>query len=237
MTLDATAPLPTVFVPGLFCTPRVYEAQLSALWAFGPVMVADHRRDDTIAAIARRLLESAPPAFGLVGISMGGYIAFEILRQAPGRVRRLALLNTSARPDTPEQTERRRQQIAEAEAGRMDAVVAQAFPMLVAPAHGGDAALRRVVEAMGRETGAEAFAHQQRAILSRVDSRPLLARIECPTLVLTGEHDQLIPPALSEEMAQAIPRAQLVTVPDCGHLSTLEQPEAVCQALVAHARA
>ncbi|MGE5864281.1 MAG: alpha/beta fold hydrolase [Rhizobacter sp.] len=231
MTADTT-PLPTLFVPGLFCTPRVYESQLSALWAFGPVMVADHRRDDDMAAIARRILASAPPAFGLAGISMGGYIAFEILRQAPERVKRLALLNTSARPDSPEASERRRQQMADAGNGKFDGVVASTYPKLVAPARADDARLKAVVLAMGRETGAEAFIRQQRAILARVDSRPLLPSISCPTLVLTGEHDQLIPPDLSEEMAGAIPRARLVTVPECGHLSTIEQPETVNQALV-----
>lgn len=231
MTSD-TAALPTVFVPGLFCTPRVYEAQLSALWAFGPVMVADHRREDSMAAIARGILASAPPAFGLAGISMGGYLAFEILRQAPERVTRLALLNTSARPDTPEATERRRQQMTEARNGKFDTVVETTFPKLVAPARAEDAALKAVVLAMGRETGASAFIRQQQAILSRIDSLPMLPNISCPTLVLTGEHDQLIPPELSEEMAAAIPGARLVRVPACGHLSTIEQPDAVNRALV-----
>ncbi|CAN7232736.1 alpha/beta hydrolase [Rhizobacter sp. LjRoot28] len=231
MTSETSA-LPTVFVPGLFCTPRVYEAQLSALWTFGPVMVADHRGQDSMAAIARGILAAAPPVFGLAGISMGGYVAFEILRQAPDRVKRLALLNTSARPDTPEATERRRQQMADAESGKFDSVIETTYPKLVAPARAEDAALKAVVRAMGRETGAPAFIRQQQAILSRIDSRPLLPSIACPTLVLTGEHDQLIPPALSEEMAAAIPGARLVSVPDCGHLSTIEQPEAVNRALV-----
>ena len=231
MTSETSA-LPTVFVPGLFCTPRVYEAQLSALWRFGPVMVADHRRQDSMAAIARGILAAAPPVFGLAGISMGGYVAFEILRQAPDRVKRLALLNTSARPDTPEATERRRQQMADAENGKFDTVVETTYPKLVAPARAEDAALKAVVLAMGRETGASAFIRQQQAILSRIDSRPLLPGIACPTLVLTGNHDQLISPELSEEMAAAIPGARLVSVADCGHLSTIEQPDAVNRALV-----
>ncbi len=107
-----TESLPTVLVPGLLLTPRLYQDQIPALWRSGPVTVADHTRDDDVAAVARRILATAPPRFALAALSMGGYIAFEILRQAPGRVDRLALLDTSARPDTPEQSERRRTLIA-----------------------------------------------------------------------------------------------------------------------------
>ena len=92
-------PLPTLLVPGLLCTARLYAAQIPVLWSFGPVMVVDHRRDDSMAAIARRILEQAPPRFALLGLSMGGYIALELLRQAPARAARLALLDTTARPD------------------------------------------------------------------------------------------------------------------------------------------
>ena len=99
--------LPIVLIPGLTCTARLYAEQIPALWPFGPVTVADHRRDDSMAAIARRILAAAPPRFALAGLSMGGYIAFEIMRQAPERVVKLALLDTGARGDTPEQTERR----------------------------------------------------------------------------------------------------------------------------------
>lgn len=230
-TTTLPSSLPTVFVPGLFCSPRVFGAQLNALWDLGPVTVADHRRDDTVAGIAARLLAAAPPRFGLVGISMGGYVAFEVLRQAPERVLRLGLLNTSARPDTPEATEKRRAQIAQARAGQLRAVVDAAFPSLVAPEHAEVASLRALVQTMGDETGADAFERQQQAILSRPDSRPLLSTIACPTLVLTGDNDQLIPPALSEEMAGTIPGARLVRVPRCGHLSSLEQPDEVSRAL------
>lgn len=228
------ADLPTVLVPGLFCTPLLYAAQLPALWGFGPVTVADHRRDDSVAGIAARLLAHAPPRFGLVGLSMGGYIAFEVLRQAPERVQRLALLDTSARPDTPEQTDKRRAQMARAARGEFEAVVDAAFPGLVSPRHVGAAPLREAVHAMARDTGPDAFVRQQQAILQRPDSRPLLATLRCPTLVLCGEDDQLTPPELSAEMAANIPGARLVKVPACGHLSTLERPDDVTRALVTH---
>src|ERR1700741_4843496 len=98
--MAGTGPLPIVLIPGLTCTPRLYAEQIPALWQFGPVTVADHRRDDTMAAIARRILAAAPPRFALVGLSMGGYVAMEIIRQEPDRVRRLALLGTNARAGT-----------------------------------------------------------------------------------------------------------------------------------------
>ncbi len=101
-------PLPIVLIAGLNCSARLYALQIPALWEFGPVMVADHRRDDSLAAIARRILAAAPPRFALAGLSMGGYIAFEVMRQAASRVAKLALLDTGARAETPERTEQRK---------------------------------------------------------------------------------------------------------------------------------
>ncbi len=225
-------PLPTLLIPGLAGTARLYAPQLPALWPFGPLMLADHRRDDRIAAIARRILAQAPPRFALLGLSMGGYVAFEILRQAPGRVLKLALLDTTARPDSPEQSLRRREQIELAQAGRYAEVTELAFPGLVHPDRSADAALRAVVRRMAAETGPEAFIRQQTAIMQRPDSRADLPSIACPTVVLVGEADQLTPPDRAQEMAAAIPGARLVVVPASGHLSTLEQPEAVSAALV-----
>jgi pimeloyl-ACP methyl ester carboxylesterase len=226
-------PLPSVLVPGLVCTPRLYQDQIPALWQFGPVTVADHTRDDSISGIAQRILATAPPRFALVGLSMGGYIAFEVLRQAPDRVAKLALLDTTARPDAPEQTEQRKLQVEMARSGRFGEIARLLFPRFVAVAHQGDRVLKRVVRAMAEDTGAEAFARQQTAIMNRADSRPDLAAIACPTLVIVGEQDALTPPDRAAEMAGAIPNAQQVVVPDCGHLSTLEQPDAVTEALVA----
>jgi len=226
------ADLSTVLVPGLFCTPRLYAEQLPALWKFGPVTVADHRRGVSIEAMARRLLAQAPRRFGLVGISMGGYVALEILRQEPERVDRLALLCTSARADTPAQTQKRHAQIEMAKGGRMDQVVDDMFPLLFSPARRHDESLRWVVKTMVEETGAEAFVLQQTAIMGRIDSRPHLPAISCPALVLAGEEDQLMPLENATEMAEAIPNARLVKVPGCGHLATLERPAEVTQALL-----
>lgn len=228
-----SGPTPILLVPGLLCSPRLYAPQIPSLWRHGPVMVADHTRDDTMAGIARRILTDAPPRFALVGLSMGGYIAFELMRQAPERVDRLALLDTAARPDGPEQSERRRSQVELARAGRFGEVADLQFPMLVGPDRQQDAGLRALVRQMADETGPEAFERQQQAIIGRPDSRPDLGRIACPTLILVGDGDQITPPDRAREMADGVRRAQLVVVPGSGHLSTLEQPEAVTHALEA----
>jgi pimeloyl-ACP methyl ester carboxylesterase len=183
-------------------------------------------------AIAARILRAAPPRFALVGLSMGGYLAFEIFRQAPERIARLALLDTSARPDRPDQTAVREQRIALARAGRFAEIADHMFSLLVHSSRHADADLRRVVGQMDEDTGAAAYIRQQIAIMGRPDSRPDLAAIRCPTLVLVGDADALTPPELAHEMVDAISGARLVVVPDCGHLSTLERPEAVSEALV-----
>jgi pimeloyl-ACP methyl ester carboxylesterase len=227
-----TEPLPIVLVPGLLCTQRLYVGQIPALERFGPVTVADHTRDDSMSGIAQRILSLPPPRFALAGLSMGGYVAFEVLRQAPERVVKLALLDTTARPDVPEQTEQRRRQIEMARTGRFDGIAELLFPRFVAAARHTDRALEDIVRTMARDTGAEAFVRQQTAIMHRADSRPMLAAIGCPTLVLVGEQDALTPPDRAAEMAAAIPDVRRVVVPDCGHLSALEQPETVTRALV-----
>jgi len=223
--------LPLVLVPGLLCSARLYTPQIAALWPFGPVTVADHRRDAEVAAIAARILADAPPRFALAGLSLGGYIAFAMLRQAPERIAKLALLDTSARPDTVEQSVRRENFIAMAEAGKLTEVVNTLMQVYVHRNRHNDEGLKRILQDMAADTGVEAFVRQQKAIMSRMDSRPLLAAIRCPTLVLVGDGDELTPPALSKEICTGISGARLVVVPDCGHLSTIEKPDAVNAAL------
>ena len=224
--------LPIILIPGLNCSPRLYGPQIPALWTFGPVTVADHTRDESMPAIAARILDAAPPRFALAGLSMGGYIALEIVRQAASRVTRLALLDTGPRADTPEATAKRHANIALAESGRFVDVIDPQFPLYVHPSRANDAALKAIYLAMCHDVGPQAYVRQQKAIIDRVDSRPLLPSIRCPTLVLVGAQDEATPPHLSEEIAAGIAGARLVTVPDCGHLSTLERPEAVTDALV-----
>ncbi|MBV8144574.1 MAG: alpha/beta fold hydrolase [Gammaproteobacteria bacterium] len=225
-------PLPIVLIPGLLASPRMYAAQIPQLWRMGPVTIADHTRDDSMAAIAQRILAAAPARFALAGLSMGGYIAFEMLRQAPERIARLALLDTSARADAPEQSAMRRAQMSLAAQGRLAEVVEQQFPRLVHRQRRGDAALRAVFTLMAEEVGAQAFARQQTANIGRSDSRAALGSIRCPTLVLVGEGDELTPPERAAEIAAGIPGARLVTIAQSGHMSTLEQPDEVSRALL-----
>jgi pimeloyl-ACP methyl ester carboxylesterase len=224
--------MPILLVPGLVSSPRIFAPVAPALWRFGPVTVANHIRDDSMGAIARRILAEAPPRFALAGHSMGGYIAFEIMRQAPQRVAKLALINTQARPDTAEAAARRRSQIARVKGGEFRAILDELFPGFVHPSRREDGALRQLVHDMGDDVGADAFVRQQTAVMSRADSRPILAWIKCPTLVLTGDEDNTIPNSLSVEMADGIPGAKLTIIPHCGHLPQPEQPQATAEALV-----
>ncbi len=220
-----------VLIPGLACTSRLFEPQVAALESERPIRVADHTQDDSIPAIAARILREAPERFAVAGLSMGGYIALEVMRQAPERVARLALLDTSARPDSVEASQDRERLIALAQAGRFEDIHSKLWPRLVHPQRQADQELQDVVLGMMRETGADAYIRQQRAIMARVDSRPNLPGIEVPTLVLVGEGDAITPPEIAREMAEMIEWASLVVVPESGHLSTLEQPERVTQAL------
>jgi pimeloyl-ACP methyl ester carboxylesterase len=233
--MDNTTPI--LLVPGLVSSPRIYVPVMPALWGVGPLTVANHIRDDNMGVIARRILDEAPPRFALAGHSMGGYIAFEIMRQAPERVSRLALLNTQARPDTVEATSRRRSQMARARAGEFRDVLNELFPIFVHPMRRDRADLLQLVHDMGNDVGVEAFIRQQTAIIARADSRPTLATISCPTLVLTGDQDLAISNSLSKEMADGIAGAELVILSQCGHLSQVEQPEATANALVEWLRA
>jgi pimeloyl-ACP methyl ester carboxylesterase len=227
-----TEPLPLVLIPGLLASARLYAPQIPQLWREGAVMIADHTRADSVAALARQILERAPRMFALAGLSMGGYIAFEVLRQAPERVARLALLDTSAAADTAEQSAARRAQMALVAQGRFTEVLEALFPRLLHRTRHEDSALLELCYLMAQEVGPEAYLRQQTANITRPDSRAMLGGIRCPTLVLVGDGDELAPPERAAEMARGIAGARLVSVPQCGHLSTLERPEEVTVALL-----
>jgi pimeloyl-ACP methyl ester carboxylesterase len=223
---------PIVLVPGLLCSAEVFAPQVAALWRFGPVTVASTLEGKTLSAMAAAILATAPSRFALVGISMGGYICLEIMRQAPGRILKLALLDTSARPDTAEQIKQRRALVANARTGDFRTLVLEALSSFLHPSRKDDSNLREVNVRMAMTVGVEGFAQQTDAIITRIDSRPSLPAISVPTLVLVGDSDPLTPPDRSEEIAAAIPNARLTVVPQCGHGSTLEQPDAVNRALI-----
>lgn len=221
-----------VLVPGLATTAEVFAETLARLAPTGRAMVARPGDHDDIGPLAAAILAEAPPRFALVGLSMGGYVALEILRRAAGRVDALVLLSTTARPDDAATRRRRIRQIAIAEAGRYGALAAlQPAAVLAADAldrHG--AAVRRMAE----ETGAAAFVRQQTVNLSRPDFRPDLAGIAAPTLVMAGGADRLAPPDRAAEIAVAVPGARLVVVEGAGHLLPLERPDAVAAAVADH---
>lgn len=220
-----------VFVPGLLCTRALFAAQSGDLSETLNISIGDHRQDDTLPAIARRILHNAPETFVCAGLSMGGYIGFELLRQAPERVKALVLLNTSARADTPDKTEGRQAMIALAEAEGIDAVADAHLPAFLSEKHLARDDLTSTIREMARSTGVEAYLRQQTAIMSRPDSREILREITVPTLVVVGADDILTPPELAKEMADGIPDADLLVIEDCGHLSTMERPQAVNDAI------
>jgi pimeloyl-ACP methyl ester carboxylesterase len=224
--------LPILLIPGLNCTSEIWAAQTPALWSRGPVSIANHTTGASIREIAASILAAAPPSFALGGISMGGYIALEIWRQAPQRVRGLALVDTSARPDTPESTERRRAAMALAGQGKFAQVIGAAFPLAVHPDNADDAVLKALHTRMGLTIGLETYLRQQQAIIGRPDSRPNFGAIDVPTIVLVGDKDAITPPEVAREMADGIRGAALSTIPNAGHMALAEQPEAVNVALL-----
>lgn len=223
---------PIVLVPGLLCSAEVFASQVPALWPYGPVTVASTLTGSTMAEIAASILATAPPRFALAGISMGGYLSFEILRQAPERVVKLALLDTSARPDTLEQTALRRTILARTKNEDFHTLSLTVLMAIFHPDRQNDPRLREIGERMIAAVGLNGFKRQTEAIIGRPDSLPGLSSIKVPTLVLVGDGDALTPVDRAQEMAAAIPGARMVVVKDCGHGSTLEQPEAVNRALV-----
>jgi pimeloyl-ACP methyl ester carboxylesterase len=221
-----------VLVPGLLCDAALWRAQTEDLADIATPWVADVMRDDTMAGMAERVLAEAPPGrFALAGLSMGGYVAQAIMRAAPERVERLALLDTSAKADTPEQTARRLGLIELAEKGQFHGVTPRLLPLFLHPDRLSDKPLTDAVMAMTERVGKDAFLRQQRSIISRPDSRPNLPKIKCPTVVICGRDDQMTPLDWSEEIASLIPGARLVVIEHCGHLTTMERPWEVNVAL------
>lgn len=221
-----------VLIPGLLCDALLWRSQVEALGADFKCWVADHTRSETMAGVAADVLRDAPfERFALAGLSMGGYIALEMMRQAAHRVDRLALLDTGARADTPEQFEKRQGLIALARRGRFIGVTQALLPLFVHRDRLCDQELVDTVKKMSKNIGRDAFVRQELAIISRRDARPLLSTIACPTLVLCGRQDALTPLARHEEMASGIPGAHLEVIEECGHLSTLERPAEVSAAL------
>jgi pimeloyl-ACP methyl ester carboxylesterase len=222
---------PITLLPGLACDAELWREQLSALSALRPVRVTDvHTRYATLPQMAAALLAEQRGDLLLCGTSMGGMLALEALRQAPQRVRALALLASSARPDTPELIRLRSDAIALFEQGRMREVLQANLAFAFDPSHA--KALAPAYLAMIERAGAAQLIAQNRAVMARADMRPLLPQVACPTLVVAGQSDLLTPPEHAQEMAARIPGARLELLPRCGHMLTWEQPQRVNALLI-----
>ncbi|MCR9256192.1 MAG: alpha/beta hydrolase [Alphaproteobacteria bacterium] len=222
---------PLVLVPGLLCDEWLWRPQIEELGDLADITVADTLQDDGLDAMADRLLDAAPERFALAGLSMGGYVALAVMRKAPERVTRLALIDTSARPDTAEQKGRRRGLIELAQKGQFKGVTPRLLPLMLHPHNLEDSLMTNGVMAMAERVGKDAFLRQQKAILGRPDARCSLTSFHLPTLVLCGRQDMLTPLDAHEEMSNLIPGSRLVVIENCGHLSTVEEPDQVNAAM------
>ena len=218
---------PLILLPGLLCDEALWRHQIDNLSDLVDMTVADLTQDDTVVEMAHRVLATAPDQFALAGLSMGGYLAQEVMRQAPDRVTKLALLDTSFYAGTPEQTERRRGLIELSQKGAFKGVTSRLLPLLIHESRLKDEDLTETIFKMAECLGKDAYLRQQHVIMTRPDGSDDLADISCPTLVLCGREDTLTPLRVHEKMADQIPNAHLVIVEDCGHLAPLERPRTV----------
>lgn len=218
--------IPLILVPGLLCDDALWAPQLKWLSDIADISVGATQIDDGFPAMAERILEAAPPRFALAGLSMGGYVCMEIMRQAPERIERLALFDTSGRADTTDQTKRRKALIELATIGKFKGVTPRLLPLLIHKDRQNDEDLTSTVIEMAGRVGQAGFLRQQTAIMHRPDRRAEMAMYDLPTMVVCGRQDALTPLDLHEEMAELIPHARLCLIEECGHLSTLEQSHA-----------
>jgi pimeloyl-ACP methyl ester carboxylesterase len=219
-----------LLLPGFLCDEDLWRDQLTGLAGVADGRVADLGHGDSIAALARQVLATAPPRFALAGFSFGGYVAQEIARQAPQRIERLALLDTSFHADTPERiAQRRAANKSVSLPGEFRGMTEQLLPSFIAAERLHDTALVQRINAMTLRQGREVFVRQN--AMRREDGAAVLRGLACPVLVLCGRHDVLTPPALHREMAALMPQAGLVVVEDSGHMSPMEQPAAVTRAM------
>jgi pimeloyl-ACP methyl ester carboxylesterase len=218
--------MPLLLLPGLLCDERLWRDQVAGLTDLAEPVVADLTLDAGVPAMAARAIAMVEGPFALAGLSMGGYVAFEVMRQARDRVTRLALFDTSARQDTAEQAKQRRGLMSLTRSGRFKGVTPRLLPRLLHERNLPGPLAGEVMD-MAERVGRDAFLRQQEAILGRPDSRPYLASIAVPTLVVAGEADVLTPPELAREIAAGIAGAVLHILPGCAHLPSMEEPAAV----------
>ena len=220
-----------LLVPGLLCDEDLWFEQIKSLSNVTKILMADTVSDDNIGDMAARLLANAPEKFALAGLSMGGYVALEVMRQAPERVTRLALLSTNAEQDSAEKRRIRRGLITLAEKGRFKGVSRRLLPMLLHKSRLNEAVLCDRVVKMAARVGKDCFVRQQKAIMTRSDSKKNLGLIKVPTIVVCGREDLLTNLRQHREIVKAIPCAELHIIELCGHLPTMERPHEVTSLL------
>ena len=236
MSPSASAPLQLVLIPGLAADARMWHAQIEALAEWSPVVADVATSAASIEAMAAQLLADHDGALVLCGASMGGMIAMEAVRQAPGRIRALALLGTNARPESGEMRQLRETAVRLFDEGRAEEVIRPNVSMAFHPGHAKNKALVDAYLAFVLEAGGTQLAAQNRAVIARPDARLHLPHVACPTLVMCGDSDRLTPPELAREIAALVPGARLVMVPHAGHMLTMEEPDFVNAALAAWLR-
>lgn len=216
-----------VLLPGLLCDSALWQHQIKALEGEVNIIVPNLTGADTMPELAKTVLSMAPETFAMAGLSMGGYVAMEIMRLEPSRVSQLALIDTSARADTDESRRKRRGLIELAQKGDFKGVTPRLLPMLIATMRLQDEELTKLIIDMAGRVGMAAFLNQQKAILSRIDSRPHLSLIDVPTTLICGEQDALTPPEHVHEIASYIKHSEVHIIAGAGHLAPLEQPAPV----------
>ena len=220
-----------VLCPGLLNDRRVFQHQIADLADVADIVVPELFHHDSIGAMADAALAAAPEKFSLGGFSMGGYVCFEIMRRAPERVERLALIDTQATSDAPEAAARRHAFIEQTKIGRFHGVHPTLLPQIVHKKRINDPSVTQPILDMAQDIGGDGFVREQIAILGRSDSRHMLADIDVPTVVIVGRQDQTTPLPRAQEMAADIANARLVVIEECGHMSPLEKPAEVTAAL------
>lgn len=220
-----------VLVPGHLCNAVLWEKQVADLKDVSRPVVADVTEDDSIAGMAARLLRQAPPRFSLAGLSMGGMVCMEVMRQAPERVDRLALLDTNPGADNDDRAAQRRKMADRFNAGEVETLVQEFLELVVPPVRLGEAVLIEPMRKMMLDVANKAFPAQVKALIERRESRSDMPGYDVPVTLICGREDFLTPLAFHEEMAGLIPDAELVVIDDCAHMSTMERPEKVNAAL------
>ncbi|MEO0831237.1 MAG: alpha/beta fold hydrolase [Pseudomonadota bacterium] len=224
---------PILFLPGMMCDARLFAPQIDMLSADRGVMVGNLTGSSQIGALAARVLDEAPRRFALVGLSMGGIVAMEILSRAPDRVTRVCLMDTNPLPETPKRAAEREPQIIGARTGRLAEIIrTEIKPAYLAPGPQRVDILNLVVD-MAEALGPDVFVDQSRALQRRLDQQATLRSARMPALILCGAEDTLCPVQRHEHMADLMPNARLEVVPDAGHLPVLEQPARVNRLLSA----